>query len=146
MARRRHAADRHGHRDRAGIGRHQFVAHAGQQPLGCDRHVVGRAVLQHDAEFVARIAPERVASAHQAADALAHHADHLIGGVVAVGSVDAAEIIDGNQEEAAGGTKAHGFLDRLLQDFGQVIAVEFAGELVAAGEVLEPAFAFVALS
>ena len=145
MAGRRHSADRHRHGDRARVGRHQFVAHAGQQPLGGDRHIVRRAVLEDDAEFVARIAAQRIAPAHQAADALAHHPDHLIGGIVAVRLVDAAEIVDGDQEKAAGGPKAHRFLECLLQNFGQVIAVEFARELVAAGEVLEPALALVAL-
>src|SRR6202000_2848116 len=68
-----------------------------------------------------------------------------IGGLVSVRSIDAAEIVDGDQEEPAGGTKTHRLLERLLEDFRQEIAIALAGELCAAGEALEPAFALVAL-
>ena len=49
-----------------------------------DRHVVGRAVAQHETEFVAGVAAERVLAAHPAAQPLGDRADHLIGDVEAV--------------------------------------------------------------
>ena len=145
MARRGHAADGRGHRDRPGAGRHHFVAHAGQQPLGGDRHVVGRAIAQHQAEFVAGKAAERVLAAHAAAQALGDLGDHLIGDVEAVGFVDARQIVDGDQQESAGRAEADRVLQRVFKHLGEVVPVQFAGEPVVAGEKVEPAFVLVAL-
>ena len=102
VARRGDAADRHGDRDRAGRGVHHVVAHAGQQAVGGVLHVVGRAVVQDHAELVAGKAAELIAAAHLGAQALGDRADHLVGDIEAVGFVDAREIIDRDQHEAAG--------------------------------------------
>ncbi len=101
MTRRGDAADRHGHRHRTAAGLHDLVAHAGEQPIGGDQHVVGRAILQDDAELVAGKPPEMVLAAQLAAHALGHRGDHLLGDLDAVGLVDAAEIVDRHQQEAA---------------------------------------------
>ncbi len=145
MARRGDAADGDRHRDRPGAGRHQFVAHAGDQPLGGDGHVVGRTVGQHDAELVAGVAAERVLAAHAAADALGDRGDHLIGDVVAVELVDAPQIVDAHHQESARGAEAQGVFDRLFQRLCQMMPVEFAGEVVVAGEIGQPPLAFVAV-
>ncbi len=67
----------------AEVGDH-LLAHARQQPLGGDRHIVDGAFAKHDAEPVAGIAAERILAAHQAANAFADRMDHLIGDVEAV--------------------------------------------------------------
>ena len=108
---------------------------AGQQALGGDRHVVGRAVAQHEAELVAGIAAERILAAHPAAHALGDRADHLVGDVEAVGFVDAAEIVDRDQQEAAGRAESHRLLDRVFENLGELVPVQFAGEAVVAGEI-----------
>ena len=54
-------------RDRPGRGLHDVVAHAGEQPVGGDQHVVRRAVVQDDAELVAGKAAEMVLAAHAGA-------------------------------------------------------------------------------
>ena len=43
-----------------------------------------------------------ILAAHMRADALGDRGDHLVGDVEAIGFVDAAEIVDRYQEEAAG--------------------------------------------
>jgi len=75
--------------------------HAGKETLGGDRHVVGRAVAQHQAELVAGKTAERVLAAHAAAHAPGDRAYDLVGDVKTVGFVDARDVVDGDQQEAA---------------------------------------------
>ena len=63
---------------------HHLVADPGEHALGGDRHVVGRAVAQYQAEFVAGEAAERILAALSAAQALGHRSNHLVGDVEAV--------------------------------------------------------------
>ena len=101
VTRRGHAADGHGHRGGAGGGHDRLVAHAGQQAVGGDRQFVGRATRQHDAELVAGEAAEIILAAQARAKALGDLRDHFLGDVEAIGLVEAAEMIDGHQQEAA---------------------------------------------
>ena len=75
----------------------------------------GEQLLQHDAELVSGEAAEQSSAAHLGAHALGHRADHLVGDVVAIGLVDAREIVDRDQQEPAGLPRA----DRLLERVGQ---------------------------
>ena len=145
MARRGDAADGDGDGDRPGSGRHHVVVHAGQEPLGGDRHVVGRAVAQHQAELVAGKTAERVLAAHAAADAPGDRADHLVGDVETVGLVDAGDVVDGDQHEAARRAQPDRFVDGVFQHFGQMVPVQLAGEPVVAGQIGEPPHVLVAL-
>ena len=52
-----------------------------------------------------------ILAAQLRADALADRGDHLVGDVEAVGLVDAAEIVDRRQQEAARGAQLDGLLD-----------------------------------
>ena len=146
MAGRGDAADGHGHGDRPGRGLHDLVAHAGQQPVGGDQHVVGRAVVQDDAELVAGQPPEMILAAQLAAHPLGHRGDHLFGDFEAVGFVDASQIVDRHQQEAAGRAQLDGFIDGGFQHLDQVPAVHLAGQRVETrkvGEPLLPLMAFV---
>ena len=143
VARRGHAADGHRHRHRAGGGRDGLVAHAGEQPLGGDRQFVGGAARQDDAELVAGEAAEMVLAAQPRADALGDLGDHLLGGVEAVGFVEAAEMIDRHQQEAAGAAEAHRRFERGGERLGELRAVHLAGERIEFGELDEPLLALV---
>ena len=140
MARRGDAADGDGcgHRTRAGAD--HVVAHARNQPLGGLLHVVRRAVVENDAELVAGEAAELIAAAHLGAQALGHRADRLIGDVEAIGLVDAREIVDRHQHEAAGAALRHRLRKRRFQHLGQMKAVHLAGEPVEARQIGEPLF------
>ena len=59
--------------------------------------------------------------------------------------VDASEIVDGDQKESARGAEAQRLVERVFQHFGEMVAVEFAGQAVAAGEKSKPALMFIAL-
>ena len=59
--------------------------------------------------------------------------------------VDARQIIDRDQEKSARRAKAQSFLDRVFENFAQVMAVQFAGEAVVTGEVSEPALVLIPL-
>ncbi len=50
-----------------------------------------------------------------------------------------------DQQESARGAEAHGVFDRLFQRLREMMPVEFAGEVVVAGEITQPPFAFVAV-
>ena len=63
VARQRHAADRGGHGDRAGLGGDHLVADGGMEALGGQMHVGLVAVHQDDAELVAGVAADGVALA-----------------------------------------------------------------------------------
>jgi hypothetical protein len=132
MAGRRQSSDRHGRSDRAGGCLHHVVADAGDQTVGRDRQVIGRAVVQDDAELVAGHASQMVLPAHLRMQALADRGNDLVGDVEAVGFVDAAKLIDRGQQEAAGRAKLHRLLDRGRENLGQAIAVQLAGECIAA--------------
>ena len=121
MARRCDAADRHRYRDRPGVGRHHLVAHAGEQPLGGDRHVVGRAVAQHQAELVAGKTAERVLAAHPAAHALGDRADHLVGDVETVDSSIRARLSIATSRNPHEERKRMRLVDRLFEHFGQML-------------------------
>src|SRR4029077_18455752 len=97
------------------------------------------------AELVAGKTAERVLAAHAAAHALGDGADHLVGDVATVGLVDAAEIVDGDQHEAARRAEADRFVDGVFQHFGEVVAVQLAGQPVVAGQIGQPADVLVAL-
>ena len=135
MTRRGDAADRDGDRDRPGPGRHHVVADAREHPLGRNRHVVGHAVAQHQAEFVAGETAERVLAAHPGAHAFPHFADHFVGDVETIGFIDARQIVDRNQKKAAGGAETHRLVDRVFENFGEPVPVQFAGQPIAAREV-----------
>ena len=145
MTRRRDPADGDGDRNWSGAGRHHLVANPDEHAFGGDRHVVGRAVAQYEAEFVAGVAAERVLAAHSAAQALSHRANRLFGDVEAVRFIDARQIIDRDQEKSAGRAETQGFLDRIFENFAQVMAVQFAGETVVTGEISEPALVLIPL-
>ncbi len=144
MARRDHAADGHRHRHRAAGGRNGLVAHAGEQPFGRHRQFVGGAAGQDDAEFVAGEAAEMILAAQPRADALGDLGDHLVGGVEAVGFVEPAEMVDGDQQEAAGAAEAQRRVERGAKHLGQLRAVHLAGERIVFGELDELTLAFVA--
>ena len=112
-------------------GLHGVVAHAGQQPIGGDRQFVRRARFQNDAELVAGEAAETVAR-RAAGRGCAWRAAAMtsLGDVEAVGFVEPGEMIDGDQQEAAGGAEANRFLERGAEHLGEVRAVHFAGERI----------------
>ena len=128
VARRGDAADGHRHGDRPDRGLHHVVARADQQAVGRDQHVVGRAVVEDDAELVAGEAAEMVLAAQLRADARGDRGDHLVGDVEAVGLVDAAEIVDRGQHEAAGRAQLDRLVDGGFQHRRHVPAVHLAGE------------------
>ena len=134
VTRRGHAADGYRHSHRAGSGRDGFVAHAGEQPLGGDRQFVRRATGQDDAELVAGEAAEIILAAQARADALGDLRDHLLGDVEAVGFVEIAEMIDGDQQEAARGAEAHRLVKLRAEHLGEMQAVHFAGQWIELGE------------
>ena len=77
---------------------------------------------------------------------LADTADHLIGNVEAVGFVETAEIVDRNQQEAAGGCgSAIAFVEGRSSFSVRCAAVHLAGERIEARELGELLFALVAL-
>ena len=89
--------------------------------------------------------PERVLAAHAAAHAPGDRADHLVGDVETVGLVDAGEVVDGDQHEAARRAEPDRFVDGVFENLGQMMPVQFAGEAVVAGQIGEPAHMLVAL-
>jgi hypothetical protein len=145
MARRRDAADGHGDRDRAGAGRHHVVAHPASMrsaAIAMSSGVQSRSTMPN---LLPEKAAERVLAAHPAAHALGDRADHLIGDIEAVGLVDARQIVDRDQQEAAGRAEAHRFVEGVFENLGEVMAVQLAGQAVVAREIGEPALVLVAL-
>ena len=138
MARRRDAADRDAGGDRTMRGAHDVLAHRGEEPVRRRDQVVGRAGLEHHAELVRGEAAERIADAHARADAPSDRGDHLVGDAEPIGLVDAREIVDRDQHEAAGAAILHRLVERDGQLLGQRIAVHFAGQAVEARQVVEP--------
>ena len=145
MARRGDASDRHRGGDRAGGCLHHLVADAGDQAVGRDQQIIRRAIVEDDAELVAGHAPEMVLAAQLRVHALGDRGDDLVGDVEAVGLVDAAEIIDRRQQEAAGGAQLDGFLDGGLENLGQAVAIELAGQGIEARKLGQLLFPLVAL-
>ena len=137
VARRGDAADRDGDRDRPGGRADHVVAHAGQQALAGLLHVFGRAVVEDHGELVAGEAAEMVAAAHLGAQPLGDRADHLVGDVEAVGLVEAGEIVDRDQQQAAGAALIDRLLQRRLQHLGEMPAVHLAGQAVEVRQVGE---------
>ena len=76
----------------------------------------GEQLRRIDAEFVAGETAEAILGPHPGAQALGDGADHLVGDVVAIGLVDAREIVDRDQEEAAGLPRADRFLQRVFEN------------------------------
>jgi len=74
--------------------------------------------------------PEMVLAAHLAADAPGDLRDHLVRGVEAVGLVDAGEIVDRHQHEAARGAQLDGFIDGRFEHLGHMPAIHLAGQRV----------------
>ena len=106
----------------------------------------GGAVPQNDAELVAGKTAQRVFASHQLADAPANCGDQLVGSFELIRLIDPRQVVHRDQEEAAGRTKSYGILvEFFFEEFHQVRPVELAGKAVVAGEIVEPAFAFVAL-
>ena len=145
MTRRRDAADRHGRGHRAGLGLEHVVTDSGKQAIRRDRQVVRCAVVQDDPELVAGYASEMILPAHLRVQALGDAGDHLIGDVEAVGLVDAAEIVDRGQQEAAGGTQLHGFFDRGLENLHHADPVQFTGQGIEPRQIGQLLFPLVAL-
>ena len=75
----------------------------------------GRAVLQDQAEFVAGEHAEMIGAAHLRADAFCDLRDGLVGDGEAIGFVEMAEIVDRDQQEAAGAAEADRFIERGVQ-------------------------------
>src|ERR1043166_9515364 len=111
MARRSNTADGHRNGDRTGAGANDVIAHARGQALSGLLHVVRRAVVKNDAELVARETAKLIATAHLGPQALGHRTDRLVGNVDAVGCVEARQIVDRSQHEAAGTALRHRLLE-----------------------------------
>ena len=139
------AADRDAGGDRAVRGAHHVLAHRGEEPVGRGGQVVRRAGLEHHAELVRGEAAEHVAGAHARADAPPDRGDHLVGDAEAVGLVDAREIVDRDQHEAAGAAILHRLVERDGQLLGQRVAVHLAGQPVEARQVGKPLLVIVTL-
>ena len=105
-----------------------------------------RAAGQQHAEFVAREAAEIILAAQTRADALGDLRDHLLGGVEAVSFVEIAEMVDGDQQEAARGAEAYRLVELLAEHLGEVQAVHFAGQRIEFGKLQQFALARVALA
>ncbi len=116
-----------------------------EHAFGGNRHIVRRAVAQHQAEFVAGIAAQRVLAAHPAAQALGNRADHLIGDVEAVGFVDACEIVDRDQQESARRAETDRVIDGVFEHLGEMVAIKLASQAVAARQMGQLALMLVAL-
>ncbi len=134
----RRAADRDGGIDRAGDGVDRHLAHRGQDLLGGDGGVLLGAIRQHDAEAVAADAADDVAHPEAAVEPLADLDDDRIRRLVAEGVVDVGELVDADREigAAVAGARARG--DDVVERLAQPLLVVMAGELVVAGEMLEP--------
>ncbi len=143
MTRRGHATDRHRDRHRTGGGWDGFVAHAGQQTLGGDRQLIGRATGQHYAELVAGETAEMVLGAQPRTDALGDLRNDLLGHLEAVSLVEPAEMIDGDQQKTAGAAKLHRVLERGAKRLDQAGAVQLTGGRIEIGALDELALAFV---
>jgi hypothetical protein len=125
--------DRHGHRSR--FRRHDLVANAGEKPLRRGLHVLDRAVLQDQAELVAREAAEHVTAAQPRTQADGDFADDLVGDIEAERIVDPGEMIDGDDHERERRAKALRFLDRLGKRRDQPRAIELAGQRILLGQL-----------
>ncbi len=86
-----------------------------------------------------------ILAAQPRADALGDLGDHFVGDVEAIGLVEPAEMIDGDQQEAAGAAEVHRLVERGAEHLDQAGAVEFAGQRIELRKLLELALAFVAL-
>ncbi len=145
MTRRGDTADRAGDRDRAGGRDHHIVADAAQKAFRRDPDFLRRAIAKDDAELVAREAAEAILRAHAPAQPLGDAADHLVGDIVAIGFVDAPQIVDRHQQKAAGRLRARGILQGLFELFGQMPAIDLAGERIEAREIGELLLVLVAI-
>src|SRR6185312_871404 len=76
-------------------------------------------------------------------DALGKLGDHLLGDVEAIGLVEPAKMIDGDEEEPARGAKAHGFVEDAAEQLDEPRAVCLAGERIELRELDQLAFALV---
>ena len=145
VARRDDATDGDRYGNRTCLGVHNTIANADQQPFGGNPDVVGTALLQHDAEFVAGVAAERVGAAHLGAQPLRDFRDHFVGNVIAVGFVDARQVVDRNEQEPARLLKLHRLVERLRQHRGQPPAVHLAGQRIELRQVRQMLFLGVTL-
>ena len=59
--------------------------------------------------------------------------------------IDPRQIVDRDQQKAAGRAEAYRLFQSLFEDLGQLRPVELAGEVVVTGKVVEPAFVLVTL-
>ena len=137
MARRDDPADGAGDGDRTCGRHHDVIADHGQKPLGGDADFVRRAILQNDPELVAGKAADDIEAAHATAQALGDDADDLVRDVVSVSPVDAPEIVDRDKQEPAGGLCQCRVAQKLGQLFGQMPAIDFAGQHVEARQIGE---------
>ena len=71
--------------------------------------------------------------------------DHLLGDVEAIGFVEPAEMVDGDEQETAGGAETHGLIEDAAEHFDQMRAVHLAGQRVELRQLYELALALVPL-
>lgn len=86
----------------AGPRRHDVIANAGEKSLGCDMHVVDRAILQDQSELVAREAADHIAAAQPRPNPRCDFENDLIRDLIAKGIVDLCETVDPDQHEGEG--------------------------------------------
>src|SRR5262249_19814197 len=105
--------------------------------LGRARHLVGRAMRQHDTEAVGADAADGIALAQQAIEPLSDLDQDRIARAMAVGAVDDRKLVGADDEIGAGRAVAPVVGERMLEQVAQAYLVEVAGEVVEAGQMLE---------
>jgi hypothetical protein len=101
--------------------------------------VFGRAIRQQHAETIAVQPPDLVADAHAGIKPAADLDQHRIGRRDADRRVDRAHVIDADREEHRMAGRAIVGGDHAVDRLAQAGAVEVTGQLVVAGELLDPA-------
>ena len=87
-----------------------------EESIGRNRDVLGRAIVQDDAELVSGEPADEIVAAHLGAQAPGDERNNLVGDFVAIGLVDAREIVDRDQKKPAGRTRAEAFLQGFFRE------------------------------
>src|SRR5215813_5211882 len=136
--------DRDGYMRFVALGNDRSLAHRLQDAFGGPRHLPFRALAEHDTEAIGTDAADDVAGAQAAVEALADLDEHGVAGLVAEAVVDLGELVDADDEIAAGNVGAAAVGNGVLERLAQPHLVEVAGQVVEARQPLEAGLVLLA--
>ena len=143
VTRRRDAADAQGDRNRPRARLDRRMARLIEEALRRDHHLLAIAIVEHQREFGAGVAAERIRPAHRAAQPFRGPRDHFVGDVVAVGAIEDEQVFEAREQNAEMRLLARRARQMSRDDVENMRAIVAIGQRVETRSELEFAFSLV---